>query len=715
MDALARLTQALDSGATSDLRALGLDAAVCCEAATAAVIRADAQSGGPQAAQELTACATAATRVCKLLGAVPDGCAALAACAPQLVSAVEALAHYALFDATWHGAVSEEVWRAAGGTMQALALALLQAASAHGATCAEAPDVVRMMQRLAEAAAASDALGPRFSVSLCASLCTALALAAGGDGNGPPAMVAACAGEACASLARCCADASRRAASCGTSEIRKQETKLAAFFAQQALRLAAKAKGGAGAWKPLLEACVAARRAQAACGEGVWAADTAHAVVRTDACVYRTLESPELDEATQARLLAALCCVSEGPGAQSLEEALADAVARCGLVADALLLRTPQHTPRLRAAAAACMRWALRTACCDCTAATLALPPQQQPLLRARLLAALGACLSACAAGAAEPGGAAAWAAAEAFLFDAAVDAHPLLRATALDAWASLAAAAPPALASRHVTQLVTLMAACLAGAPAEVGLDAVRCAAPRGCPASQAPTPQALAAARLAAATTRLLSACPDNGALAGAVYSQLLAGGATCDPFGAPPAPAALLCAGFPLARLRGAAAEHAAQRLPRSAVAEAQTAVDAVLPNSGTAMLDASPAAHRLHRCARDVPRRSHRQPTDTCFLLQLPGVPDCAAAAVRDRWRPGCRCGGPVHGCGRASGRLGGCAARCGRRLRPAARVAHRGAVPGRHAGGPPGRGGHDVAGAQAVRRRGRVGRRSARSV
>ena len=297
-------------------------------------------------------------------------------------------------------------------------------------------------------------------------------------------------------------------------------------------------------------------------------------------------------------------------GAGSREEALRHAAARCGLVCDALLMRAPQHSPRLRAAAAERMRWAARTACCDCASATLALPPASEaeasapPLLRPRLLAALGACLSACAAGAGDPAGAPAWAAAEAFLYDAAADAHPLLRATALDAWAALVAASPRALAARHVTQLLTLLAACLAGAPAAEALDALRCAAPRGCPASDAPSPRAAVAARLAAAAARLLHACPDKGSLASSAYAQLLVG-PTADPFGEPPAAALLLCAGLPLERLNAAAAAHAALQLPQAAVAEATAALEAVAPVSGAAMQDASPAAHRLYRCVPAPP--------------------------------------------------------------------------------------------------------------
>jgi hypothetical protein len=654
MDALQRLTQALDHGAVADLLPLAVDAAVCCEAASRALLAAN----GAESAAALGSYTLAATRLLKLLSSSPDGASALNACAPRLLPAVEALVQAVLHDAVLHGSVSEEEWRKVGGAATGLVQALLDAARAH-AGCAAAADCVRLAQRLVEEAASAVA-----HVHLVAQLSSALTKAAGGEGDAPPALLA-CADDACAAMARCCADASRRmlaatpasalagggAAAAGPTSHQaaaSRDAKLCSFFAVQALKLAAKASAGAAAWSPLLDAGVAARRAQAACAEPQAATSLAEAVARLDACLYRTLEAASLDVAAQARLLDALCCAGDGVGAGSCEEALSHAAARCGLVCDALLLRAPQHPPRLRAAAALRMRWAARTACCDCTAVALALPAASQAaaaaaaapaLLRPRLLAALGACLSACAAGADEPAGAPAWAAAEAFLYDAAADAHPLLRATALDAWAALAAASPRPLAARHVTQLLTLLAACLAGAPAAVALDALRCATPRGCPASDAPQPRAAVAARLAAAAARLLHACPDGGSLASGAYAQLLAG-PTSDPFGEPPAAALLLCAGFPLARLRDGAAAHAARQLPRAAVAEATAALEAVAPVSGAAMQDASPAAHRLYRCAPATRLWLHFR-TDAARLphAQLPRLPRCAGAAVRSGRRPG----------------------------------------------------------------------------
>jgi hypothetical protein len=474
-------------------------------------------------------------------------------------------------------------------------------AAALRASPAAAAAAVTLLQRLVEALEdGSTACPPQLLKALVDALLCAVQ-----SPDAPPSLANDCAGLVVAALARCATAAARRlrdrAEPAGADAAgAKRDGVLNGFFALSALKLAAKLPvAAAAAWSSLLSASVEARLACAPRATPDAAAEQRCALLaaslpRLNACVYRVLEAAPPDAA--AALLQQLCTRTRGGP---------EAAARVDVLCAAVLSRADRHAAPLRAAAAAQLRWALHTAGEECVPELLAVPhvagaagtesaaatsEQQQPLRRT-LLSALGVCMSACAAGAAAAGAdsaaLAAWRHVESALFDVAVAPHPLTRALALDAWAALAAAAPPALAARHATAALALARAVLTQAESAQAQQQVAAAHRRARDA----------AAGLGAAACRLLEAATDADA-ANAVYEALLMSEHTFADAIATGVAAALLHAGFPLARLRGAAAAHAACTLPAMA-AEAASAA------AGASLQGAAGGAQRVHGCGAAAP--------------------------------------------------------------------------------------------------------------
>jgi hypothetical protein len=586
--ALARLERALDGGgAASAASAHASELAACCDAVAAAT------QAAPCAVQ---ACVTRVAR-CSAAAAKLLACGQLPASTPRLLPALDALARAVLFSRAWRAAAPDAEWREAGGAVQPLLTGAMLAAALSHARAAPADGVAlrwfRTLHALADETCSPQTLDsatllPGLLIAVWSTLVGTLVAP-----DTPTVLVDACGAAAATSVAAAATRLLLHLRAHPVGETAPSDTRLACFFALQANKLAVKAAGaGERAWPAFVDAGVAARLTLGALGV---AEPLTHDVVqRFDATLYRTLEAAP--PASAAALLRHLCCSGAGDiGATMCRvEAAARFAARTALFCDAVLSRAAHAngSGSLRAAACSHLGWAVRTAAQDCVGAALAVAPPAPELrtLRSSLAHGIGICLSAAAAHAHDADGAAAWNAAEAFLFDAAASPHPLVRALTLDAWARLVAAAPPALCRQHAQALLALLHASLAHASPTAAL---RAAAHRG--AAQRDE-LACAAVALAAAACRLLDACPDAaGAVVNETYTSLFC--APADAFRAPPAAVVLLCAGFPLRRLLGDAAAHAAGALPRAAVATADAALGAALRDGS----DDGGAAERLHWCA------------------------------------------------------------------------------------------------------------------
>jgi hypothetical protein len=370
-------------------------------------------------------------------------------------------------------------------------------------------------------------------------------------------------------------------------------SKLAAFYAGHLLKLVAKQpRIGVCAWSSLVKAASDVRLA-------VWVTSDvagldAACLARTDACLYRTLESMATTDSAQCdSLLTALCDTA----------AASSHAARVATFCDAVLARLSHHgSPALAALALRHMDWALGVGTTQGMPLLLRLPPPPTANLRAALRHGLGHALASAASH-----GSTHWHTAEQFLISSCVASHPMKRALCLDAWCDLVASAPPELGEQHLRLVLTL-----AHATAE--------AAQRG-----EAHPVAVHT-RLCHAAVRILEACPDGGQRLEETYARLFMAPQLCT------SALVMLHAPFPLRRLRrGDTASHAAHSLlsvlaphassspehaAKAALAVMRTAMPAPSPASLAPWFD--PCLAVLSQCGQTSPRQ-HAACDACCTLL------------------------------------------------------------------------------------------------
>ena len=375
---------------------------------------------------------------------------------------------------------------------------------------------------------------------------------------------------------------------------------LAAFCAGHLLKLVARQpRIGVSAWSSLVKAASDVRLA-------LWSASDAAALdaaclARTDACLYRTLESTmATTNGVQCdALLTALCDTTTAASSHAQYASCARVATFC----DAVLARLSHHgSPALAALALRHMDWALGVGTAQGMPLLLRLPPPAAGF-RATLRHGLGHALASVAGH-----GITHWNTAEQFLVSSCVASHPMTRALCLDVWSDLVASAPPELGDQHLRLVLTL-----AHATGE--------AAQRGEAHATA------AHTRLCHAAVRILEACPDGGQLLEDTYARLFMAPQLCT------SALVMLYAGpFPLRHMRRALnSAHAAHHLlstlaphastsPEHAAKAALAVMRAVAPSPPPASLAAwcDPCLSVLSQCGQTSPRQ-HAACEACCALL------------------------------------------------------------------------------------------------
>ena len=443
--------------------------------------------------------------------------------------------------------------------------ALLVGPALNAVRCLAPSDTSLELLRAVRAAADMVAPGPEESLLDTVFLASAWGgivsclLSSAGSADALPPSFAAYGTQLAHALAGQVSTRAAQAASAGAGPPAARLSKLSAFYAGHLLKLVAKQpRIGVSAWSALVRAAAGVRLA-------AWTASDAAALdpaclTRSDACLYRTLESLAATDGAQCdALLTALCDTTASP---SHAASCAHVAAFC----DAVLARLGHHgSPGLAALALRHLDWALGVGTTRGMPLLLRLPPTATATcFRATLRHGLGHAL----ASAAGHGGTH-WCTAEQVLVNHCVARHPMTRALCLDVWSDLVASAPPLLAEQHLRLVLTL-----AHATTEA--------------AQRADAHAACVLTRLCHAAVRILEACPDGGELVEETYARL---------FMAPQLSTAALVmlhsGPFPLHRLcRVDTAPHAAHTLLSILASHASTSPEHAA-KAALAVMRATPA--------------------------------------------------------------------------------------------------------------------------